>query len=356
MAVQHGMWKIGSKPIALSPIKMQNEELLETQIFNDISILNPNWMLIGRQVITDFGKYIDLMAVDASGSIIIIELKKHKTPRDVVAQTIDYASWVEALPTERISDIYRNFAEKYGVAEKVFDSAFKAKFGVLPSDEELNSSHQMVVVAAELDASTERIINYLNDRASIAINAVFFTVFQDGENQYLSRAWMIDPIETEEHAINVGKKGEWNGEYYASFGAYDGGRNWQDALANGFISAGGGRWYSKTLFMLSPGDRVWVNIPGSGYVGVAEVTGKAIIADDFIADNAELLGSYSQSNEKGDDDAEYFVPVKWLYSVDQINAVNEVGLFGNQNSVARPKTPKWLHTVNRLRELWQIPE
>jgi hypothetical protein len=41
--------------------------------------------------------------VDATGSIIVIELKKHKTPRDVVAQSIDYAAWVEGLPSERIA-------------------------------------------------------------------------------------------------------------------------------------------------------------------------------------------------------------------------------------------------------------
>jgi len=29
--------------------------------------------------------------------------------------------------------------------------------------------------------------------------------------------------------------------------------------------------------------------------------------------------------------------------------VNEVGLFGNQNTVCQPTTPKWRHTVERLK-------
>ncbi|MFT5085239.1 MAG: hypothetical protein ACI9Y1_003297 [Lentisphaeria bacterium] len=352
MAVQHGIWKIGKKPQALSPIKLDSELLLEEQISDDIAILNAHWLLIGRQVYTDFGKYIDLLAIDASGSVIIIELKKHKTPRDVVAQAIDYAAWIETIPTERIAQIYKDYAAKYSVKEASFDHAFKAKFGVFPAEEDVNSSHQMVIVAAELDASTERIITYLNDKVSVAINAVFFTVFQDGENKYLSRAWMIDPVETEDHAINVGQKKEWNGEFYCSFGASPDGRSWQDAVHNGFISAGGGRWYSKTLFMLKPGDRVWVNIPGSGYVGVAEVAGQAIIADEFLSRLSGLVGQYYTGEINGEDNAEYFVPVKWITTVDQSSAVNEVGLFGNQNSVARPRTPKWGYTVNRLNELW----
>ena len=353
MAVEHGIWKIGDTPQPLAPVRLNSEALLEEQITKDIAILNPGWLLIGRQVYTDFGKIIDLLAMDATGSVIIIELKKDKTPRDVVAQAIDYASWVENLTSDQLVQIYVDFAAKHSLTPQ-FDQAFADKFGNRPVEEELNSSHQIVIVAAELDASTERIINYLNDKASIAINAVFFSVFQDGGQQYLSRSWMIDPVETEEHAINTRQKGQWNGEFYASFGAGPGSRNWQDAAEYNFISAGGGRWYSKTLFGLKPGDRVWVNIPATGYVGVAEVTGHAVIADEFITPQLSLKGDYNLAAEQGEDKAEYFVPVKWLYKVSADQAVNEVGLFGNQNSIARPRTPKWEHTVKRLKALWQI--
>ena len=37
----------------------------------------------------------------------------------------------------------------------------------------------LVVVATQLDASSERIISYLNDKANVAVNAVFFSVFED---------------------------------------------------------------------------------------------------------------------------------------------------------------------------------
>ncbi|QSA97491.1 hypothetical protein [Methylococcus sp. EFPC2] len=49
------------------------------------------------------------------------------------------------------------------------------------------------------------------------------------------------------------------------------------------------------------------------------------------------------------DKAEYFVRIQWLDAVPEAKAVNEVGLFGNQNSVCQPTTPKWRHTVERLK-------
>ena len=268
MAVQHSIWKIGSQPTPLKRSKLASESILEEQIFNDFSILDENWLPIGRQVHTDHGTFIDLLAIDASGALIIIELKNERTPREVVAQALDYASWAESLTPEKIASIYNDFAAKYHITEATLDTAFSRKFGFNITNEEINNDHQIVVVAAELDPSTERIINYLSDKGDIAINALFFSVFEDGDNQYLSRAWMIDPVETEERTNKRVQSNKWKGEYYASFGAESGSRSWSDAVKHGFISGGGGVWYSRTLFMLKPGDRVWVNIPRTGYVGV----------------------------------------------------------------------------------------
>ena len=44
-------------------------------------------------------------------------------------------------------------------------------------DEELNANHELVIVASELDAATERIVQYLN-RHGIGINVLFFRVFE----------------------------------------------------------------------------------------------------------------------------------------------------------------------------------
>ena len=46
---------------------------------------------------------------------------------------------------------------------------------------------------------------------------------------------------------------------------------------------------------------------------------------------------------------EYFVKVKWIKDLPLNEAVSEVGFFGNQNSVCKPTTPKWNHTVDRLK-------
>ncbi|MGK9568389.1 hypothetical protein O6461_24150, partial [Salmonella enterica subsp. enterica] len=53
------------------------------------------------------------------------------------------------------------------------------------------------------------------------------------------------------------------------------------------------------------------------------------------------------------DDAErcdYFVSVEWLDTVPIDQAVRETGMFGNQNTICRPRTQKWRWTVEKLKE------
>ena len=79
------------------------EQTLEEMIIAAPRLLSDDWMLIGRQEDTGFGGRIDLLAIAPDGSLILIELKRNRTPREVVAQALDYASWVEKLRADEIA-------------------------------------------------------------------------------------------------------------------------------------------------------------------------------------------------------------------------------------------------------------
>lgn len=355
MPIQHAIWKVGVKPEPLSASQLASEQKLEEMIVRDPRILSGEWMLIGRQEVTSHGGRIDILAIAPDGSLVLVELKRDRTPREIIAQALDYASWVEQLSAEKIAQIYQRFSSGGNL-----DDAFKQRFGVELDEETLNQSHQIIIVAAELDGATERIIGYLNAR-DIAINAVFFQVFQHGDEQLLSRAWLIDPGETQANVAsttkNKGEKEPWNGEFYVSFGDMNS-RSWDDARQYGFISGGGGSWYSQTLKLLSPGDRVWVKIPKTGYVGVGRVTETAQQLKDFKVQTPsgekpalDVLKHADRYRKSVDDPekTEYFVRVSWLDTVPESEAINDIGLFGNQNTVCQPLTPKWRHSVERLK-------
>lgn len=355
MAIKHAIWKVGQLAQLLPLGRLVNERALEEMIVGSPAILSAEWMLIGRQERTPFGGIIDLLAIAPDGSLVLIELKRGRTPREIVAQSLDYASWIEQLTADKISQIYERFSLGGNL-----DDAFLKRFGSELDEDSLNQSHQIILVASELDDSTERIVGYLNAR-DVAINVVFFQVFQSGTDQLLSRAWLIDPGETQANVVSTtkvkGEKEPWNGEFYVSFGD-TASRSWDDALKYGFISAGGGSWYSQTLKLLSPGDRVWVKIPQTGYVGVGIVQETVQSALDFQVKTPDgdrscldVLQHASRYRETAADPerAEHFVKVAWLDTLPMDRAINEVGLFGYQNTVCQPTAPKWRHTVDRLK-------
>ena len=87
MPVEVGFWKIDGQEIKkIEYSTIDNERKLEDILFKDISILGDDYLLIGRQIRTSYGKIIDLLSIDSTGKITILELKKEKTPREVVAQ------------------------------------------------------------------------------------------------------------------------------------------------------------------------------------------------------------------------------------------------------------------------------
>ncbi len=358
MPIEVGIWRLGDKLEPIGYSRMDKENRLESVLTDDLTVVDPGFMLIGRQVPTAFGKFIDLLALDSEGHVVVLELKRDRTPREVVAQLLDYGSWVRGLEDDDLASIFESFYAKHYPERKAIslDEAFRERFASeLP--EPLNESHKLVLVASDLDDSSERIITYLADEYGVAINAVFFRVFRDGDREYLSRAWLSDPEQVEARAEAKRDRKPWNGEYYASFGVDDH-RDWEEARKYGFISAGGGPWYTRTLSTLEPEGRVWVNIPGVGYVGVGEIVESVVPIDDFMVDDGAggrvpitslpLKAAKHPTAAANPDKAEHFVRVKWLKTVPVEQAIREKGFFGNQNSAARPRTKLWQHTVERL--------
>jgi len=365
MSYTNKVWSLNEKRLLPATV-LPEESWLEEIIEKNIELLDSGWLVIGRQVKTDNGKFLDLLCMDQNENLIVVELKKNKTPREVTAQVIEYASYMAEESSNRISEIYQEYSEKY-LGEKVsLDKAFYAKFNINFQDELIDQKDRdgkknvkMVIVAAEMDNSTEHIIRFLRDIYDVNIDILFFDVFQYGEDKLLSRTWFDEDSEVEEE---LRQDNEWNGEFYISFGS--GNRRWEDAQKYGFISGGGGRWYMKTLKKLREGDRVWVNIPHTGYVGVGIVTGGlSRAAEAFLCVDGQqvkmtdltLAGDYFY--EKDDLlEEEYVVPVEWIKTVTKGEAVKESGFFGNQNTVCQPKSGKWQYTLKRLREVWGLED
>jgi len=82
----------------LRPVRRESypEENLESWIERNPAVLDEDepLVIIGRQVPTDAGP-IDLLALNQNGDLVVIELKRGRTPGETIVQALDYISIVE---------------------------------------------------------------------------------------------------------------------------------------------------------------------------------------------------------------------------------------------------------------------
>ena len=198
------IWRIetGDKLREVPSKSLDLESRLEVWLEQDISVLSDDLVVIARQLPTDFGGFIDLLCLDRNGDVVVVELKRDKTPREVTAQALDYASWVRDLSNEAVTRI----AEAYLGSRRSVDlgKAFQDRFGEdLP--EVLNDGHSLLIVASSIDPSSERIIRYLSDMHGVKINAATFHYFMDSDGtEHLARAFLLEPEAVEHRSAQRG--------------------------------------------------------------------------------------------------------------------------------------------------------
>ena len=357
MPVKFGLWRVDADSVTqVPPSGIGSEERLEEVIEARIDILGlGNLMILGRQIITEFGKRIDLLALDDQGDLHVIELKKDRTPREVVAQALEYGFWIQSLSFEAIRELYA----KHHQGED-FDSAFTSHFEAdLP--DAINNSHSLIVVATGMDASTEQIIDYVRGYG-VPINVLFFQYLEDGDREYLARSWLTDP-DLEASGGSGGKKqAPWNGvDFFVAVGENQH-RNWDDMRQHGFVSAGHGDKYRKAMGNLFEGARVWAYVPGTGYVGVGEVVAASVPVAEFEVEmdgaqvpilSAPLVATDMAEDADDPEQSEYLARVRWIDVRPREQAVWEKGMFANQNVVAKLRQQ---FTLQRLREAFTVDE
>jgi len=355
LAVEMAIWRMtDTVPRRLKLLPLDAEQRLEKMLAEDPSMSGIDLLVIGRQVRTGYGGYIDLLALDAEGRAHVLEIKRDRTPRDVVAQTLDYGSWVQGLGVEDLEQIYLDHHD----GESDLGEAFAERFDS-PLPDVVNADQQFTIVASELDPTSDRIVEFLAESYGVPINAVFFRHFNDDDREYLARTWLLErqPTEAPAQRPSRRKTRPWNGrDFYCVLGRVDDSDRWSIARRYGFLNASGGSWYWKPLRSLTPGKRVFAYVGRAGYVGMGQVTHEMIPARDAevevngqvqsLLDQPGLSAEWRERAASDDPDlTEMVVPVKWFATRSINEAVWERGLFASQITVCKLRDEHTIKTV-----------
>jgi len=145
--------------------KNENKEIdLEILLENNPEYFfeNNKILIIGRQVTTNLNTFIDLLGIDDFGNTVVIELKRDKTPRETLAQLLEYASFIDNLDYEQLNDIFQNYSgEEVGLEEY--------------------KSSKLVIVAQDISKEIKQTSLYLRKKG-LDVYCVEFKYFVNNSN------------------------------------------------------------------------------------------------------------------------------------------------------------------------------
>lgn len=265
------------------------EKDLENLIASNMPRLIPESQLMVLFQEKPFKEAADIYALDNKGDLYIFELKRWKGQQENLLQVLRYGQIYGQYSYEQLQDMLRRY-EKIGdidLAEKhyeYFSDFLNEKLN--PSD--FNKDQHFVVITNGIDIDTRNSIKYWQDKG-LKIESIIYRVYSIG-GKYIMEFNPYNPggeviVEEEQGYFIVNTNLTWSESDY------------QDMLSKQKAAAYGNRRFG--IRNISKGDTVYLYHTGLGVVAY----GKAI-------------ENYHKTYNKGHKEEEYFVPLKFDWSVD----------------------------------------
>jgi hypothetical protein len=202
MATEIQSWQIMNGklvPLRSNMIQESRKETddLEQWLRTNSEILGKDIVIIGEQVNTRSGCFMDFLGIDINGNPVVIELKRDKLPRVSLAQAIDYASDIATWDIEKYSEICLKYTSK--TLEEYLSEKIEGK-----NIDELiiSQSIRILLVGFSIEESLSRMIEWLSNTYNISINAIVLNYIKTINGEELLSRTMIIPEEIDHENAN----------------------------------------------------------------------------------------------------------------------------------------------------------
>jgi hypothetical protein len=193
--------------IKLSQTTFQVEKLKERYdiqewIEKNPEIIDENLLIIGKEVVLPSDIRLDLLAIDKKSNLVILELKRDTSGKNIDWQAIKYASYCSSFSN---TDIFRQYAEYLGTNEDEAETRIE-EFIEAENFESLNEKQRIILVSKDFHSDVVSSVLWLRDYG-IDISCVKLTPYSDGEGNLFIVPNKIIPLpEAEDYLVKKEKK------------------------------------------------------------------------------------------------------------------------------------------------------
>lgn len=198
--------KISSK--TFHELGFKEREHLQEWIANNPECLDEELLIIQKEFdgFNDTNERLDLLALDKTGTLVVIENKLDDTGKDVVWQTLKYVSYCSTLTKQQIVEIYQAYLDKHHSGQKAVDNIVEFMDGKPFAEISINEHDQrMIMVAGNFRKEVTSTVMWMLNHG-ISVQCFKVTPYQHGNDYMLDIEQIIPVKETAEYMIKMADK------------------------------------------------------------------------------------------------------------------------------------------------------
>lgn len=178
---------------------------IQAALKNRIEIISPDCLIISEEFSdwSDSKRRIDLLGINKSGDVVVIELKRTETGEQMELQALRYAAMVSTLTFRKAVDIFHAFLpeEKDSAEQKILDFLEWDE----PQEEDFNNDVKIILVSADFSKELTTSVLWLNER-NIDIKCIRIYPYKHNSEILIDIHQIIPLPEAENYQIQIRKK------------------------------------------------------------------------------------------------------------------------------------------------------
>lgn len=199
--------KSGIQPIkqtAFAQEKIRERTDLQRLLRDKIEIVSKETLVIAEE----YGEFegsrsrIDLLGVDKTARLVVIELKRSEDGGHMDLQAIRYASMVSVMTFDNAVDAFEQYLTRNGKDLDARESLLSFLNWEEPDDEAFAQEVRIVLVSADFSNELGSSVTWLNEQG-LDITCVRFSPYKLDEDLILDVAQIIPPPETSDYEVKI---------------------------------------------------------------------------------------------------------------------------------------------------------
>ncbi len=182
--------------------KLKERYDIQEWIEKNSEIIESNLLIIGKEVPLPSDIRLDLLAIDKKSNLVVLELKRDDSGKNVDWQAIKYASYCSNMTQE---EIFKQYAEYLGSDEDEAERKIE-EFIEDENFENLNANQRIILVAKEFHSDVVSSVLWLRD-FGIDVSCIRLSPFVDEHGQlYITPNKILPLPEAEDYIVKKEKK------------------------------------------------------------------------------------------------------------------------------------------------------